>query len=166
MRSIVERIEVSTPPSLALAGIERYLESKKARLEFVVPLKELGLPVELGVERNIIATFAPKRRNKLMLGRKHEHVDLDWRPEGGGPYPTFKGRLTIRPSSGKTELELKGQYEPPFGALGAAFDAVVGWRLAEKTAKAVLAELAGELSREFGAVQAAIENSPHATRGI
>ena len=163
MRRIVERVEVPTPPSIALSGIERYLQSKKARLELVVPLKELGLPVELELERKVVVTFMPRRRNKLMLGRKHEHVELDWRPEGGGPYPAFKGTLTIRPLSGGTELELAGQYEPPFGAVGAAFDAVVGGRLARRTATALLAELAGELSREFGAVKAAIEASPQHT---
>ena len=107
MRSIVERVEIATPPSIALSGIERYLQSKNGCLELVVPLKKLGLPVELGLERKVVVTFLPRRRNKLMLGRKHEHVELDWRPEGGGPYPSFKGRLTIRPLSGNTELELR-----------------------------------------------------------
>ena len=164
MRRIVERVEVASPPSIALSGIERYLQSKDGRLELVIPLKELGLPVELGLERRVVVTFLPRQRNKLMLGRKHEHVELDWRPERGGPYPAFKGRLTIRPLSGKTELELAGRYEPPFGAVGAAFDAVIGGRLARITASAILAELAAELSREFGAVKAAIETSPQHVR--
>jgi hypothetical protein len=160
MPHITERIEVASPPSIAADGIERYLRSKDDVIDLVVPLRALGLPTELELERPAKVEFLANRRDKLMLGRSHEQLSLTWGPHHGGPYPTFKGKLTIRPLSGKTELELAGTYEPPFGAFGAVFDAAVGHRIAQAAARALLRELKAELEREFATFKSAIETGP------
>jgi len=95
-----------------------------------------------------------------VLGRHPDRLSLRWKPQGDGPYPTFTGSLTIHPVSGETELELKGEYEPPFGALGIAFDALAGNRAARATAHALLGELKAELEREFAAIKDSIQLSP------
>lgn len=159
MRKVIERVEAAAPPSIAVSVFERYLKNTGYTLQLEVPLKDLGLPTELGLERAVIVDFTSHRHGQF-LGRLNESVSLSWRPVDDGPYPTFKGSLTIRPLGTKTELELHGHYEPPLGALGAAFDAVVGGRLAHAAGKALLAELAGELEREFGAFKAAIDTAP------
>lgn len=87
MKAIRERITVASPPSIALRGIERYFASKKDGLELRVPLRSLGLPSELGLERTVTVKFVPEQRDKLMLGRRHERLNLKWMPKGGGPYP-------------------------------------------------------------------------------
>lgn len=159
MRDIVERIAVSSPPSIALRGIERFLNANNHTAELIVPLRAFGLPSELGLERQATVTFVSQARNKMMLGRRHESVALEWRPKGDGPYPTFKGRITVRPLSGETELELKGHYQAPFGPIGAAFDAIVGNKLAHATALALLASIKGDLEREYASFKDAIDSA-------
>jgi hypothetical protein len=158
MAYLRELIEAQSPPSLALAAIERYLASKRNVLNLIVPLGALGLPSNLELEKPVYVQFMPARRNKLMLGRRNERLHLRWKPDG--PYPAFEGFLAIRPWSGKTQIELRGSYEPPFGALGEAFDSAVGYRIAHATAHALLNDLKEELERDFAAVKATIETGP------
>lgn len=153
-----ETIEAPTPPSIALEAIERYLQSKHNTLKLLVPLNALGLPSNLELEKPVRVQFTPGRRNKLMLGRRDERLRLRWKPEG--PYPAFDGFLAIRPSNGKTQIELRGSYKPPFGPLGEAFDSAVGYRIAHVTAAALLEEIREELERDFAAVKATIETAP------
>ncbi len=69
-------------------------------------------------------------------------LDLTWRPKDGGPYPAFAGTLTVAEDAiGWSRIEIDGDYRPPFGIAGAAFDAAVGHRLAQGTATELLAEL-------------------------
>ncbi len=68
-------------------------------------------------------------------------LDVSWRPKDGGPYPSFEGTLSVEDEGpGWSRIEINGQYKPPFGVLGAAFDAAVGHRIAEATAAELLAE--------------------------
>lgn len=158
MAYLRETIEAPTPPSIALAAIERYLESKGNTLNLVVPLSALGLPSNLELEKPVTVHFKPARRNKLMLGRRDERLHLQWKPSG--PYPAFEGFVAIRPASGQTQIELRGSYKPPFGPLGEAFDSALGYRIAHVTAAALLQELKEELERDFAAVKATIETAP------
>ena len=61
------------------------------------------------------------------------HVELEWQAKGSpGLFPTMKADLSVYPlSSTETQIELKGQYAPPMGALGGALDALAGHRIAE-----------------------------------
>ena len=158
MAYLRETIEVPTPPSIALAAIERYLASKENILNLVVPLSALGLPSGLEIEKPVKVQFKPSRRSKLMLGRRDDRLHLHWKPHG--PYPAFEGFVAIRPSSGKTQIELRGAYKPTFGQVGEAFDSAVGYRIAHVTAAALLQELKEELERDFEAVKATIETAP------
>ena len=56
---------------------------------------------------------------------------------------------------------LNGSYEPPLGAVGAAFDAVVGHKIAENTARNLLAVIADSIEADFVAVE---ESKPGARR--
>lgn len=82
------------------------------------------------------------------------HFDEPWRvhwePQRG-PYPVFDGELTVRADE-KYEsclLELRGAYAPPGGALGVAFDAVVGKHIAGPTAEALLDRLGAEIEASY-----------------
>jgi len=60
-------------------------------------------------------------------------LELRWHPISG-PYPSFKGTLLARRGdAGSCRLEIEGEYTPPGGIAGAAFDAVVGHRIAEES---------------------------------
>ena len=68
--------------------------------------------------------------------------DVSWKPKDGGPFPTFSGTLSVAEDAvGWSRLEIDGTYRPPFGIAGAAFDAVVGGRIAQAAAVELLAEI-------------------------
>jgi hypothetical protein len=81
---------------------------------------------------------------------------VHWEPKGGGPYPTFDGTLTVRADEtyDKSWLELEGQYKPPLGVAGAVFDAVIGKRIAELTAKGLLERIGSSLVARYQAQEA------------
>lgn len=69
-------------------------------------------------------------------------MDVSWTPKDGGPYPSFTGTLSIAEDAiGWSRVELDGTYSPPFGLAGAAFDAIVGHRIAQSTATELLDEI-------------------------
>lgn len=72
---------------------------------------------------------------------------LSWRP-ADGPYPTFNGTLTLEFAGTKPVLVLRGEYTPPLGAVGEAFDSVVGSRIASVTAKEFLRTIAEEMAKQ------------------
>ncbi len=157
MTSIRDSILVASPPSVALSGLERYIATKQNVLSLMVPLKSLGLPSELGLSQSVRISFSSERRSPLSTGRGNEGMSLEWAPEGGGPFPTFHGTLILRPHSGQTELELKGGYTPPFGEIGAAFDAVVGNKIARATIQILLDNLKAALEVEFATFKEATQ---------
>lgn len=77
----------------------------------------------------------------------YELLDIRWEPRGGGPYPPFSGTLSIADEgAGWCRVNLDGEYRPPFGLAGAAFDAAVGHRIAMATANDLLYEFKRILS--------------------
>jgi hypothetical protein len=103
---------------------------------------------------------APATLEKRVLvryerGRDPLHFDepwnVYWTPEGGGPYPDFSGQLTVRADESYRAaiLELTGDYAPPFGAFGRAFDMVVGTKIASATAKELLREIALRMEERY-----------------
>ncbi len=84
------------------------------------------------------------------------HFDEPWRLHWeplSGPYPHFDGTLTIRADEDWTTsiLELQGAYQPPLGAVGAAFDSLVGSRIAHETARELLRKLGESLESRYRA---------------
>lgn len=73
-----------------------------------------------------------------------ERLRVRWTPKGGAPYPEFVGEIVLRadPALGAPVLELSGDYLPPFGPPGRAFDLLVGTRIASATARNVLRKMA------------------------
>jgi uncharacterized membrane protein len=75
---------------------------------------------------------------------------IRWKPQGG-PYPEFEGELVVRADETweTSRLELRGSYRPPGGIAGAAFDLVVGGRIASSTAQALLRRLGDEMETRY-----------------
>jgi hypothetical protein len=113
----------------------------------------LRLPIAgIELKKDVIVTFS--------AGVDPMHMDQPWRvhwtPEGGGPYPDFDGELTVRADDDYTTsiLELTGEYSPPGGALGQAFDFVVGSRVATATAQALLGTVRDDFVSRYQAEEA------------
>jgi len=80
-----------------------------------------------------------------------------WKPEPGGVYPSFRGQLTVRAGENYecAILELTGEYEPPLGTAGRAFDAAIGKRVAADTARKLLSEIGAEMEVRYHREEAA-----------
>lgn len=79
-----------------------------------------------------------------------------WTPQGG-VYPSFDGELAVRADESYRNciLELRGTYVPPAGAVGRVFDAAIGKKIAEDTARNLLAEIAEVFEARYHAEEAA-----------
>ncbi len=75
---------------------------------------------------------------------------IHWTPKSG-PYPEFDGQLTVRADETYevSALELKGNYSPPGGALGRAFDWAVGSAIASATAQRFLQRIGSEMVERY-----------------
>jgi hypothetical protein len=61
-------------------------------------------------------------------------------------FPLMKGELSIYPlTATETQLDFLGFYEPPFGAVGKAMNAIVGHRIAEVSVHRFISDVAGYL---------------------
>ena len=124
---------VACPPSNALAGIERYFDGRGNILDLLVFLDEKR-PIGLAAEHQVVVEYEP-HPNQLPVGRHYDRIELTWR----FPHvtlPSFRGRLTIRPSGTKTVLVIKGSAEPPL-------------EVAHATGRLLLQELKAILEKEF-----------------
>lgn len=118
-------------------------------------LLRLRLPVTEGaaLSKDVLISIEP--------GNDPMHFDqvlnVRWEPAAGGLYPSFAGTLAIRADERyeTSILELVGAYQPPLGAVGAAFDTVVGSRIAHATARELLRAIGGEIEDRFRQEEAA-----------
>jgi hypothetical protein len=61
-------------------------------------------------------------------------------------FPLMKGELSIYPlTSTETQLDFLGLYQPPFGAVGKAMNAIVGHRIAEVSVHRFISDVAAYL---------------------
>ena len=61
-------------------------------------------------------------------------------------FPLMKAELSVYPlTATETQLDFLGFYEPPFGAVGKAMNAIVGHRIAEVSVHRFVADIAGYL---------------------
>jgi hypothetical protein len=63
-----------------------------------------------------------------------------------GLFPVMRAELSIYPlTPTETQLDFLGRYEPPFGPMGKAINAVVGYRIAEASVHSFVTDVAGYL---------------------
>lgn len=150
MSKLSETIVVGCPYNLAkqfLADAMQTALDKPGVMTVRVPLGALD------VAKDVTVSVSP--------GADPMHFDqpwtLHWSPAGGGPYPDFDGEMTVRADEDYTSclLELEGGYRPPGGALGEAFDAVAGRKIASATARALLEKIGAEMVERYRSLQAA-----------
>jgi hypothetical protein len=80
--------------------------------------------------------------------RKHDALLIAWRPQSR-LFPEFRGVLTVRPERHGSRLRLHGDYAPPYGMAGKAFDLVLGRTLARRTMHHFLNELRAEIEAAY-----------------
>jgi hypothetical protein len=97
--------------------------------------------------REAIVTLTPAHRP----GEMTPHFHVTWKDAHAGPYPHFTGTLGVESDEdyGAFWLALEGTYTPPGGVGGRVFDALIGYRIADATARGLLLQLRDETERRF-----------------
>ncbi len=95
------------------------------------------------VAKTVEVRFGPVRR--------HGDVTLfafAWQATGSGSlFPALDGDLELSPlDEARTELTLRGRYQPPGGVFGRRVDELLLHRLADATVRAFLSKLAAQLA--------------------
>ena len=161
-RVSVERV-ARCPFSLAFeyaAGFFR--EAAGGGGEVGVPLRDL-VPTLGGRLHEPVRIVAIKRPDGAEPGRAHDEFEVGW-TAGTRFFPDFHGTLRLRIASvEETLLTLQGEYRPPFGALGAAFDALIGRRIARATMGDLLDRLAQKMDERQASLRAPAPESASGT---
>lgn len=134
MTRIEEHIDVAVRckdvPKLA----ERYLESLPYSERDGAHTVLRAWVVHVAVECEILLKISPRSGSP-----RRAVLDVRWRPLSDGPYPSFSGTLSAEEiEAGWSRLDLDGEYVPPGGIVGAAFDAVLGHRIAAESVQDLL----------------------------
>jgi hypothetical protein len=148
MTTIEQRLLVHAP----LASAQRFLDAY-----FAAHLDEQGdagrITLRAGeMTRDATVTLAPAHRPEDMTPRMSVH----WRDAYDGPYPHFHGTISVAGDEDYSAfwLVLDGEYAPPGGLGGQLFDAVIGNRIADITARGLLEEIRADTERRFNAEEA------------
>jgi hypothetical protein len=136
-------ILVESAPAQSMARLEQFFTSLQdkdgvARIRLRVPTD--GATRELSIDR-AVRVEARRTRGEASL---NDLMLIRWMPEGTGIFPTFEGVLIVATSddgANVSSIELDGTYTPPFGSAGQVFDAIIGRRIAEATARELLKDL-------------------------
>jgi len=101
----------------------------------------------IAVEADIIVSVKRVEEQTPEMAAPITRLQLEWQAaKRPGLFPLMKAELSIYPlTASETQLEFSGNYEPPFGALGKAMDAVVGYRIAEASVHRFVNDVAGYL---------------------
>jgi hypothetical protein len=91
-------VTVASPPSIALAGIERYFGGRGNILDLMVAFDEKRSS-GLVAEYQVAVEYEP-HPNRSPVGRHYDRIELTWRFQHV-TLPSFRGHLTIRPAGTK-----------------------------------------------------------------
>ena len=154
MTHVYERVPLHCPYAKARQYVREILdsaarESSAQSLALSAPIGRVDLPKRVLVRYSRLDD--PVHFN--------ERWRVQWEPESGGPYPNFRGELSVSAdgASGGPALELQGEFIPPSGAISRVFDMTIGARIAAATARSLLRHLSAQvhsrLEREEAAAQ-------------
>ena len=144
MPRLRHRTSVDLPIEEAKAGLDRFFLALRqkdgvSRIRLRVPAD--GPALGLSIDRAVRIEAHPIADGTALR--------ITWMPEGTTIFPTFQGTLAIwrDDDPSVTQIELDGTYEPPFGAAGQIFDAAIGQRIAQATAREFLKDVKGAIER-------------------
>ena len=145
MPSLQAQIAIDAPAADVQEHIFDYFrEHGDGKTETTLPLRvdlrDLGMPMDLAVERDVKAC-AELRRDEDNI---NDEIHVTWHADDGSSFPVFDGRLIVwsEDDPERSFVELRGRYEPPLRDAGALFNSAIGHKIAESTANNLLAEIA------------------------
>ncbi len=155
MSHIDRRLSVACPLGQARKRLEAFFrtsgnrEGDTLKLSLHVEIPIAGFAKAIDLSRSVIATIRAHARPEDMEARYR----VQWAAQKPGPFPLFSGEMLVEGAADYDSfvLHLTGNYTPPFGALGGAFDLLVGRRLAAATASNLLHQIRDVVERDFQA---------------
>ncbi|MGB6985964.1 MAG: hypothetical protein WBD74_08355 [Candidatus Aquilonibacter sp.] len=143
MKELRERAAVECPAEEAETGLTAFFAVREdaggvARMRLHVPMDGV---VSLDREVRIQARETRDDQNLNNV------VRVAWQPEGTVIFPAFEGTLVVwgEDNPNISFIELRGEYTPPLGAAGQAFDELIGFRIARATAQQFLGDIRREI---------------------
>jgi hypothetical protein len=126
-KSIVAEATAICPFSIAQEyAIDFLREGEAGRVPSLIRVPVRYLPSF--IKHRVRMTFG-LHPDRSEAGRRQEEIRLRW--EAGTPLlPNFSGTARFRIDGAHTRVVVEGSYTAPFGIAGAAFDALIGRRLA------------------------------------
>lgn len=117
-------------------------ESVAVGLRVDVAGLEIRKDVDVGIEKISTEPGGVKKP-------EHTRIALHWQASSSARlFPFMRAELECYPlTATETQLELRGEYEPPLGLLGGAIDSLVGHRIAEAGVHSFLGDVAGYLRK-------------------
>lgn len=108
------------------------------------------LHVDLGgiaLDADIIISVTKIEKQTAEMKDPVTRLELEWQAAKlPSLFPLMKAELSIYPlTASETQLDFSGRYEPPFGAVGKAMNAIVGYRIAEVSVHRFVSDVAGHL---------------------
>ena len=132
----------------ALAVFQSATKAAASRAESVAAELHVDLGA-VGVKKDIRISVQKVEEKIDALSGSSTQLVLEWEAASQpGWFPLMKAELSIYPLTGtETQLDFWGFYEPPFGALGKAVNAVAGHRIAEASVHRFIDDVAAYLRR-------------------
>lgn len=108
------------------------------------------LRVDIGgiaVDADIVISIHKIEEENSEMGVAVTRLQLEWQAAKlPSLFPLMKAELSIYPlTASETQLDFLGHYEPPFGAVGKAINAIVGYRIAEVSVHRFVSDVAAYL---------------------
>ena len=106
--------------------------------------------IEVGADIEITVTGI-ENTQKAVTSPETTRIELEWEAaKMPRLFPFMKAELPIYPlTSTETQLDLRGNYEPPLGIVGSVIDAAVGNRIAEASVHQFISDVAAYLRNEL-----------------
>jgi hypothetical protein len=161
MGKLREQVDVNCPHYYLIHHAERYFTVHRRgqspeTFSLSVDMLKVGLPAKVQARHEVRMRYA------ISKGPDGQSViDLTWDPDDRF-VPKFTGALSgERLEDGNSRLTLAGEYDAPFGPVGAAFDAILGHRIAQATAAAFLQDIKQFIESDYQiAASTSLASSP------
>jgi hypothetical protein len=136
-----------------LGGIfERATKSATGRAHALAANLKFDLgPLEIGTDV-VIDVRGVEERDEGPAGRtRTTFITLRWKAaRAAALFPSMEAELIVYPlSRDETQLELRGRYTPPLGAVGGALDSLMGHRVADASVHRFVNDVASLLRGEL-----------------
>lgn len=130
----------------ALAIFQSATKSATSRARSIA--SELRVDISgIALEADIIISVRKIEEQTPEMATPVTRLQLEWQAaKMPSLFPLMKAALSIYSlTASETQLDFSGQYEPPFGAVGKAMNAIVGYRIAEVSVHRFVSDVAGYL---------------------